>query len=71
MIKIEPPAGDETRAWGPPFADDSSTMFNCLNRHKKSVEIDLKTPEGIAKVRDLTGSADVFLQNLRPGQAEA
>ena len=71
VIKIERPGkGDDARAWGPPFADGSSTMFNCLNRHKKSVEIDLKTPEGIAKVRDLADSADVFLQNLRPGQAE-
>ena len=71
VIKIERPGkGDDARAWGPPFADGSSTMFNCLNRHKKSVEIDLKTPEGIAKVRGLADSADVFLQNLRPGQAE-
>ena len=72
VIKIERPGkGDDARAWGPPFADGSSTMFNCLNRHKQSVEIDLKSSEGLAHVRHLADDADVFLQNLRPGQAEA
>ena len=71
VIKIERPGkGDDARAWGPPFVDGSSTMFNCLNRHKQSVEIDLKSAEGIAQIRRLTNNADVFLQNLRPEQAD-
>jgi crotonobetainyl-CoA:carnitine CoA-transferase CaiB-like acyl-CoA transferase len=71
VIKIEKPGGgDDARGWGPPFAEGAGTMFNALNRHKKSVTIDLKSPDGVAQVRKLTDKADIFVQNLRPGQAE-
>ncbi len=72
VIKIERPGkGDDARAWGPPFADGSSTMFNCLNRHKQSVAFDLKSREVTAQSRRLSDKADVLMQKLRPGQAEA
>ena len=71
VIKIEKPGGgDDARGWGPPFADGAGTMFNALNRHKRSVTIDLKAADGAAQVRRLTDTADIFVQNLRPGQAE-
>jgi len=71
VIKIEKPGGgDDARGWGPPFADGAGTMFNALNRHKRSVTIDLKSADGASQVRKLTDSADIFVQNLRPGQAE-
>ena len=71
IVKVERPgAGDDARGWGPPFVDGSGTMFGAFNRHKRSVEIDLKTAEGIDQVRALARNADVLIQNLRPGQAE-
>lgn len=70
VIKIERPgAGDDARAWGPPFVDGMSAVFHALNRHKKSVTADLKSPEGIALVKRLAGSADALIQNLKPGLA--
>jgi crotonobetainyl-CoA:carnitine CoA-transferase CaiB-like acyl-CoA transferase len=72
VIKVERPGhGDDARGWGPPFVDGSGTMFGAFNRHKKSVEIDLKTEAGRAQIRELARGADVFIQNLRPGQAES
>jgi len=71
VIKIERPGtGDDARAWGPPFVDDMSAVFHALNRHKKSVTADLKSPEGVETVRRLARSADVFIQNLKPGLAK-
>jgi crotonobetainyl-CoA:carnitine CoA-transferase CaiB-like acyl-CoA transferase len=71
VIKVERPGtGDDARAWGPPFVDGMSAVFHALNRHKKSVTADLKTSEGIATVRRLARSADVFIQNLKPGLAK-
>ncbi len=55
VIKIEPPAGDETRGF-PPIRDGESHYFLAVNRAKKSVVIDLKTPEGVALVKDLRPS---------------
>lgn len=72
VIKVERPgSGDDARAWGPPFVDNMSAVFHALNRNKKSVTADLKSPEGIAKIKRLTGTADVFIQNLKPGLANA
>lgn len=71
IVKVERPgAGDDARGWGPPFVDGSGTMFGAFNRHKMSVEIDLKSKDGIEQVRNLARNADVLIQNLRPGQAE-
>ena len=72
VIKIERPgAGDDTRLWGPPFttrADGSrgdAAYFLCANRGKKSVELDIATPEGAAAVRDLAKTCDVVVENFK------
>ncbi len=75
VLKIEHPEnGDDTRSWGPPFAlddagepTDLSAYFMCANRNKKSVAIDLRTPEGQAAVRRLAARADVVVENFKPG----
>lgn len=67
IIKIEPPEGEISRAWGPPFYGEESAYFVNLNRNKKSVALDLKHPEGRAIFFRLLEGADVVLENLRPG----
>jgi len=68
VIKIEPPGGgDMSRTWGPPFYGRESAYFIGVNRNKKSVELDLKHPEGKALFMDLVDGADVVLENLRRG----
>lgn len=68
IIKVERPGhGDDTRAWGPPFAGDDAAYFLSLNRNKRSVVVDLKDQEGVAAVRRLTAGADVLIENFRPG----
>ena len=71
VIKIEPPAGDETRGWGPPF-DDAGTAwyFDGVNRNKKSVVLDLATDEGRSHLRALLATADVMIENFKPGTLE-
>lgn len=71
VIKIERPGeGDDTRHWGPPFAGDDAAYFLSLNRNKRSVAVDLKSPEGTDAVRRLASSSDVLLENFRPGLME-
>jgi crotonobetainyl-CoA:carnitine CoA-transferase CaiB-like acyl-CoA transferase len=71
VIKIERPgAGDDTRGWGPPFWDGESCIFSALNRNKRSVALDLKDPADAERMRELLATADVFVQNLRPGAIE-
>lgn len=70
VIKIESPDGDETRAWGPPFIGDFSAYFAHVNRNKKSVVINLKTPEGQNIAHELAKQADVVIENFRTGVAE-
>ena len=68
VIKIERPGtGDDTRAWGPPFADGESTYFLSVNRNKRSFAADLEDPADLAAVRELVRRADVFVENFRPG----
>jgi crotonobetainyl-CoA:carnitine CoA-transferase CaiB-like acyl-CoA transferase len=67
IIKIEPPEGEISRAWGPPFYGDESAYFVNLNRNKRSVAIDLKHAEGRALFFRLLERADVVLENLRVG----
>jgi len=67
VLKIEPPeGGDETRLF-PPFRDGVSHYFLSVNRGKKSIVVDLKTPEGIAVARDLAMACDILIENYRPG----
>jgi formyl-CoA transferase/CoA:oxalate CoA-transferase len=70
VVKVEPPAGDHARAWGPPFLDDESAMFLASNAGKRSLAVDLGDERGSDIVRRLADGADVFLQSLRPGAAE-
>ncbi|MBO8141294.1 MAG: CoA transferase [Firmicutes bacterium] len=68
VIKVEDPArGDETRAWGPPFAGSESAYFLSVNRGKRSVAVNLKTEAGRQIVRELAGVSDVLIENLKPG----
>lgn len=67
VIKVEEPGkGDDTRAW-PPFQGDESTYFMSVNRGKKSLTLNLKNPTGREVFRRLIESADVLLENFRPG----
>ncbi|HWG25630.1 CoA transferase [Actinospica sp.] len=67
VIKIERPGtGDDTRAWGPPFADDESTYFLSVNRNKRSFAADLEDPADLAAVHELVRRADVLIENFRP-----
>ena len=68
VIKIERPgSGDDTRAWGPPFAGDESTYFLSVNRNKRSFAADLDDLADLAAVHELVRRADVFIENFRPG----
>jgi len=71
VIKVEPPTGDETRAWGPPFADDgTAAYYNGLNRNKRDIVIDLSRPEGREIVLKLLADADVLIENFKIGTLE-
>lgn len=74
VVKIERPpkgegegAGDDTRAFGPPFIGGESTYFLSVNRNKESVAIDMKAPDGRRLIADLARRADILLENFRPG----
>jgi crotonobetainyl-CoA:carnitine CoA-transferase CaiB-like acyl-CoA transferase len=69
VIKVERPGGgDDTRAWGPPFAaDGSAAYFHGCNRGKSSVAIDLATAGGQQRVRALAADADVLIENFKVG----
>ena len=70
VIKIEPPRGDETRDWGPPFHDDDSAYYIGVNRNKRSMGLDLSKPEGREVLMRLLKNADVLLENYKPGTME-
>lgn len=70
VVKVEPPEGDLTRSWGPPFVEGESAYYLSVNRGKRSVCIDLRTPAGREVLYRLVRSSDVFLENFRPGVAE-
>jgi formyl-CoA transferase/CoA:oxalate CoA-transferase len=67
VIKIEPPEGEMSRSWGPPFYGEETAYFVNLNRNKKSVAIDLKHPDGKQLFFRLLEQADVVVENLRVG----
>jgi crotonobetainyl-CoA:carnitine CoA-transferase CaiB-like acyl-CoA transferase len=70
VVKVEVPGtGDESRSWGPPFIGGESAYFMCVNRNKRSIAIDLKSPEGSEVLFRLAKRADVFVENFRPGTA--
>ncbi|PWU30541.1 CoA transferase [Pseudomonas sp. RW407] len=67
VIKLEPPGGDETRGWGPPFEGDTASYFRGVNRNKKGIAVDLSRPEGIELLLQLLEGADVLIENFKPG----
>ena len=68
VIKVERPGGgDDTRAWGPPFAGGESAYYLCCNRNKRSITVDLKDPDGAALVTELARVSDVVVENFTPG----
>jgi len=72
VIKVERPGrGDDTRDWRPPEIGGQSSTFLSLNRNKRSVCIDLDTPDGTALLRELAAGADIFIHSMKPGSAEA
>jgi crotonobetainyl-CoA:carnitine CoA-transferase CaiB-like acyl-CoA transferase len=71
VVKIEPPGGDETRGWGPPFVtvdgQRASAYFAGINRNKRSIVLDLKHPAAYEVACRLIAKADVLVENFRPG----
>ena len=67
VIKVESPEGDETRGWGPPFAEGESAYYLCVNRNKRSIVVDFKTEEGRTVIHQLIKGSDVLVENFRPG----
>ena len=70
VIKIEPPAGDETRGWGPPFLDGTASYFLGLNRNKRGMVVDLSLAPGRELLLRLLETADVFIENFKTGTLE-
>jgi crotonobetainyl-CoA:carnitine CoA-transferase CaiB-like acyl-CoA transferase len=70
VIKVEPPGGDETRGWGPPFVDGETPYYLAINRNKRSIELNLGTAEGQDIVRRLVATSDVLVENFRAGAME-
>jgi formyl-CoA transferase len=71
VIKIEPPQGDETRTWGPPFDQEGiSAYFAGINRNKRTMALDLSRPEGRTVLLRLLEGADVLIDNFKTGTME-
>ncbi|MEO3385028.1 CoA transferase [Mesorhizobium sp. CAU 1741] len=70
VVKVEPPEGDETRGWGPPFQGDAASYFLGLNRNKRGIAIDLGAPAGRELLLHLLGDADVLIENFKAGTLE-
>lgn len=71
VIKVEAPAGDDTRRWGPPFLEIEgervAAYFHATNRGKKSVVADFNDPQDLARVKALIAEADVVIENFKVG----
>ena len=67
VIKVESPAGDDTRHWVPPVRDGVGTYFLAINRNKRSIVLDLAAPDDLEVAHALSARADVFINNFRPG----
>jgi crotonobetainyl-CoA:carnitine CoA-transferase CaiB-like acyl-CoA transferase len=70
VIKVESPAGDETRRWGPPWVAGESAYFTCVNRNKRGIVLDFAAPEARARLLRLVEQADVLIENFRVGTME-
>ncbi|MFL6151225.1 MAG: CaiB/BaiF CoA transferase family protein, partial [Ornithinibacter sp.] len=67
VVKVEGPAGDDTRSWQPPVRDGVATYYLGVNRNQRSVALDLKDAGDVAAARELARRADVLIENFRPG----
>ena len=67
VIKVEPPAGDEVRDWGPPFHEEDAAYFVGINRNKRSIGLDLASEGGRVVLMKMLESADVLIENFKPG----
>jgi crotonobetainyl-CoA:carnitine CoA-transferase CaiB-like acyl-CoA transferase len=67
VIKVESPAGDDTRYWVPPVRGDTGTYYLAVNRNKRSIVLDFKDPGDLTVAHALSARADVFIQNFKPG----
>ncbi len=67
VIKVEGPAGDDTRSWSPPLRDGISTYYLGVNRNKRSIALDLKDERDATAARELARRADIVIENFRPG----
>lgn len=70
VIKVEPPAGDETRGWGPPYHERGSAYFDGVNRNKKCIALDMRQPEAHDILFRLLENADVLVENFKTGTLE-
>jgi len=74
VIKVEPPEGDPTRGYGPPWigegASKTAVYYLSVNRNKRSLRLDLHSPRGVDVLRRLIGRSDVLVENFRPGGME-
>src|SRR5258708_10210635 len=67
VIKVEPPKGDQSRQWGPPFINGESSYFLSVNRKKRSVVLDLKRPSPLRVAVPPAASSDGVVENFTPG----
>lgn len=70
VVKVEPPAGDEVREWGPPFHEGDASYFIGVNRNKRSLGLDLSAARGREVLLALLREADVLVENFKPGTLE-
>jgi formyl-CoA transferase len=70
VIKVEPPQGDDTRAWGPPFREKTAAYYIGLNRNKRAIVLDLSTSKGREVLFRLLETADVLVENFKSGTLE-
>jgi hypothetical protein len=71
VTKVESPAGDDTRQWGPPYDEaGDATYFQSVNRNKDSLVLDLTDAADLERAQRLAGEADVLVENFRPGVTE-
>jgi crotonobetainyl-CoA:carnitine CoA-transferase CaiB-like acyl-CoA transferase len=67
VIKVESPAGDDTRSWMPPERDGVATYYLAINRNKRSITLDFTDPADLQLAHELAARADVFIENFKPG----
>ena len=70
VLKVEPPQGDDTRTWGPPFKDGVASYYHGLNRNKRVQHLDFSTGEGREALLALVAEADVLIENFKTGTME-